>query len=556
MKFLIKSFKGGLSDYENKGTEGSFKFGKNLNIRKKIDSLSCNQALKNETPPATGFHGLILFIVNASDGNSYGFDNAGYIYKRTVGGIWTQVYDDSAHGAIKGAEEWFDKNGKAYLYWATDTRENRKELPGLSNWTDVNTSTDFFFVTTFSGIGVDDLTQGGTYVGTAAHVYDIQITTIGTPDKFKWRKDGGAWSAEILITGGAQTITDGLTVTFISTAGHALNDIWTITVSASTWPKTNLTSADWHTHKVAVGVLNIANKDKLAFVGYDNSYTNESLTLIPGNLVKALVERGNLVIVGTGRIDDSEAGSLFAWNTISDNWDSKKLIPAKGVNALIDTEFPLAQVGINGGLFLSDMQNVMPIKSFPNGGRVNPDGVENDQGLALFGVFGNGAGYTGIYSFGRKGKNNPVVLNLEYQFDCDEIGSVKKIGSDLIFSYKVGATYGVKIVDTANKAQAVYDSIDLVPNTTFQQIPNFSSLVLTTKALPAGCKIEVWYKLNKQGNFIQARMQDDALQFVTTNATEAVFLLGENANIFETEVILIPNGNDTPEIYTIEPYLQ
>ena len=42
--FEIKSFRGGLSDYEDKGVVGSFKFGSNLDIRKQIDSLSANQA--------------------------------------------------------------------------------------------------------------------------------------------------------------------------------------------------------------------------------------------------------------------------------------------------------------------------------------------------------------------------------------------------------------------------------------------------------------------------------------------------------------------------------
>jgi hypothetical protein len=46
--FEISQFRGGISDYEDKGLEGSFKFGSNLNIRKTRDSLSLNQDLVDE----------------------------------------------------------------------------------------------------------------------------------------------------------------------------------------------------------------------------------------------------------------------------------------------------------------------------------------------------------------------------------------------------------------------------------------------------------------------------------------------------------------------------
>ncbi len=65
---------------------------------------------------------------------------------------------------------------------------------------------------------------GGTYTGTDPAEFEVYVTTDGTPDKFKWRKNNGAWSAEISVTGSAQTLSDGVTVTFSSTTGAALND--------------------------------------------------------------------------------------------------------------------------------------------------------------------------------------------------------------------------------------------------------------------------------------------------------------------------------------------
>ncbi len=87
---------------------------------------------------------------------------------------------------------------------------------------------------TFSGVGLNDAISGGRYVTAPANaVYAIVISATGTPDQFKWSKNGGALSGPINITGAVQTITDGVTVTFAATTGHTLADSWSITTTAS-----------------------------------------------------------------------------------------------------------------------------------------------------------------------------------------------------------------------------------------------------------------------------------------------------------------------------------
>lgn len=87
-----------------------------------------------------------------------------------------------------------------------------------------------------TGTGLDDLTGAGTFTGSAPLKYRIQIDAEGTPDTFKWSTDGGAtWTAEtVAITGAAQTLSNGITVTFAATTGHTLGDYWD--VSAPTTP--------------------------------------------------------------------------------------------------------------------------------------------------------------------------------------------------------------------------------------------------------------------------------------------------------------------------------
>lgn len=80
---------------------------------------------------------------------------------------------------------------------------------------------------------LDDMTTGAgsSYIGNGAPVYDIIIDATGTPDTFKWRKDGGAWTLGEGITGAEQALSGGVSVTFAATIGHTIGDAWTLTVT-------------------------------------------------------------------------------------------------------------------------------------------------------------------------------------------------------------------------------------------------------------------------------------------------------------------------------------
>lgn len=80
----------------------------------------------------------------------------------------------------------------------------------------------------FSGVGLNDLTFGTAATNAATSYYEIVIDTVGTPDKFKWRKNGGGWTSTVSITGASQTLDEGQTITFAATTGHTLNDQWVI----------------------------------------------------------------------------------------------------------------------------------------------------------------------------------------------------------------------------------------------------------------------------------------------------------------------------------------
>lgn len=84
----------------------------------------------------------------------------------------------------------------------------------------------------FKGSGLNDVTWGLAYNGVATGYFEAVIDGVGTGtggvDTFKWRKNGGAWTSTVDITGAAQTLSDAQTITFAATTGHTANDQWVI----------------------------------------------------------------------------------------------------------------------------------------------------------------------------------------------------------------------------------------------------------------------------------------------------------------------------------------
>lgn len=83
----------------------------------------------------------------------------------------------------------------------------------------------------WQGGTLHDMTLEGTYTGTSVLNVVIEIDAAGTPDTFKASFDGGVTfpvTTEDIVAGPiALTGSDGLTVTFAATTGHAVGDKWT-----------------------------------------------------------------------------------------------------------------------------------------------------------------------------------------------------------------------------------------------------------------------------------------------------------------------------------------
>lgn len=84
----------------------------------------------------------------------------------------------------------------------------------------------------FTGTGLNDMTAGGTFTGTASRNFRVQIDSVGATDTFSWTKSSATttivWDAtSVPISAGTTTIgTEGMTITFAAITGHTLNDRW------------------------------------------------------------------------------------------------------------------------------------------------------------------------------------------------------------------------------------------------------------------------------------------------------------------------------------------
>lgn len=126
--YIIKNFRGGISDESDKGIPGSFKHGYGLEIHDRDDVLKCGSSVI--TVNSSLVSDLINYFVPASDGSMYAFGSVGSIY--AIAGnkddpAVSFVYND-VDGAIKGAYEFQGSDGITYMYWATASQISRRDM--------------------------------------------------------------------------------------------------------------------------------------------------------------------------------------------------------------------------------------------------------------------------------------------------------------------------------------------------------------------------------------------------------------------------------------------
>lgn len=527
-----KFFEGGISSFGDRGIRGAFKFAKNIDIRKIDDTLSCGQALVDEGLMATSHSQSPSLSQSTSQSPSR---SSSASHSPSLSNSPSLSPSASASRSVSAS---LSPSGSASP--SSSISHSLSPSEGLQN---IYVDLIIFWV---------KATDGNTYgFGNGGNIYRRYADGY-TRNVYK-DPDGPIKGAVEKPSNTGETYLQWATDTKVKRKLLPGNGNWTDVELVAE----NLTGVDWHTMKQVGGANYIANGSKLALVGYDNSFTNEALDLIPGRIAKTLLERNGRTVIGT-----FPAG-----------------YPNKGINAMLDCEVPLAQIGDNGELFFANFTDSMPVKRFPGGGRVNPGACANDVeqadlfdwvfgadswvdkqslgNMSLWGVFGADSGKNGLYTYGRKNKDQPFVMNLEHGLEVDEIGAVTNVGGIRIISYRSGTDFGVKAVDLTTKAQGIWESLEFrMPPKKAEEISVVSHVEVFMDALPAGCQVLFYYQKNKSGTWVQAKTADGNDAFTIAGGKKATFRINEEMDVYERRILMNPSGNNTPEIFRIRSYFK
>lgn len=147
---------------------------------------------------------------------------------------------------------------------------------------DVKAPASGVVVSTATVTDKNNVRVAGTYSGTAPATYIVAIDGTGTPNTYKWNKDGGAFTTGVAITGVAQTLADGLTINFQATTGFTLNNQWTINAGRiANFENASGTSVLAVNSNGKVGIGTLTPTSNLQVVGLP-TYTSNSLAISGG----------------------------------------------------------------------------------------------------------------------------------------------------------------------------------------------------------------------------------------------------------------------------------
>lgn len=385
-----------------------------------------------------------------------------------------------------------------------------------------------------------------------------------------YRKHSGTWSLVYTdpdgrISGAAEYKTTNNTYLFYATSTQ-LKRI-SISDAAGTWgtPTTvgTLTNgATWHSMRDAIGTLLVADGDLVGIYDFEEAFNNAGLRLPSGSLIRTMRDRKNYVYLGD-RNDALSRGILFVWDRLADSWIDKEDSQGNGINAMEWYEDgAVVQVGDNGQIKYFNLNTLSPFKRIPETKNSYPGAITIHKELVTIGM--NGGTKNGIYTLGRHDVNDPRALNLEYipshgKLTGTEIGALLSDGEDLYVSWKDGTTYGIDVIDHDNKAVATYESMRMDMSR-----PQLDKLIetikLETMPLPEGTSVEVYWKSSADGeDWKQAQLQDPATNtkvntMTSANGRKGIFAVGGQGEEYEVRLRLTPNGNNTPEVLTINSF--
>tara|TARA_R110002074_G_scaffold189465_6_gene355275 strand:- start:2210 stop:6154 length:3945 start_codon:yes stop_codon:yes gene_type:complete len=276
----------------------------------------------------------------------------------------------------------------------------------------------------YGSAGLDDLSVSGTYTGTEDIRYIVDISNVGMPDSFRWSNDDGqTYSSDIPISGSAQLIENGISVTFGATTGHTSTDNWIISA------KSEDVTDEWNKDGSDDGDAgSLKRRIIMAFRGKD--VTNE--------VIKA---GANITIDydDTGS-DNSEGGQLQYSQTFTSGTEYRNLEEwFYGDNIIDNLTYP------------TDPERIVFRRGYLQDQIVKIDGrtTSGTPNEPMLMIFASSANYGGAGSL--RSTQDLTILELNNSVIFETI----PLNNDESFFYEIGRTY-----DIVNNRHQGYDGDD------------------------------------------------------------------------------------------------
>ena len=134
------------------------------------------------------------------------------------------------------------------------------------------------------------------------------------------------------------------------------------------------------------------------------------------------------------------------------------------------------------------------------------------------------------------------------------IGAIIVTNGVLLASWQNGTTYGVDMVSSTTKADAIYEGLEFDGGRPYWK-KMINTIKITMSLMPASTGVAMRFKGNKEVDWRYAVLSDGGTTFSVTDATEAIFNIQKPMEIYELGIDLFPSVNNSPEVLSIISYL-
>ncbi len=570
--FTQKNFKGGISDSSREGVKGSFRFGFGLDIQSDSEALSCNQKLKKESGEIV--KDLILFMVTGTDGVVYAFGDKGYIYSRQTDGTWSYITAD-ADGKIWGAAIFPQSDAtKGYIIYATKNSLKRAFPAGLATPDTLGSMAysaggNLTWHTMIPALGVL-MYCDGPYIGMFdfAGAFNAKALTLPGSDNYpKVKAESLIESGDVIMIGARDIGGEGRAYLFtwdkVALSWLSKKDMQASSVNSIEFLESGVIIQTgtglkyWDT-------INLVPKKTIPGNGSTNPGAHALYNSRPYFGVRDGTRDG---VYSYGRKDDTKSLALNLEYLISPIANQSTLALMEEV--LAARQFEIGSVcNANGTLLVSWAKRGLVTMTIANPAvftwrnEVYPYDIESHHytdgqsiSFTTAGALPTGITANTLY-YVRIIDATTFHLYDTYAHAIDlnaTTGRVVTTGTQS--GLHTGSMFGVDTIDTANKAIAVYESLE--SDFRLPAIDKLGRFIkVCTKPLPAGTSVSVWYRMNGSTTWIAATTDSGETSMHTTGQTKEIFSIDGQGETMEIKLQLTPSANLTPEVVSINTYFE